>query len=83
MTSDEKILRQLLWLRHGCPLNALYGDDGEMQCNNPGCMIDFKRMSPSEIRDNWNRRGMAKVEEAGGMAAVLAAIREEELPETD
>lgn len=56
MTNDEKTLRRLLWLRHGCPPHTLYGDDGEMQCNRPGCMIDFKRMSASEIEDNWRRR---------------------------
>jgi hypothetical protein len=38
---DEFTLRHLLWLRHGCDLSALYGDDGEMQCH--GCRIDFLR----------------------------------------
>ena len=44
--SEEQILRKLLWMRHGCPFHALYGDDGEMQCN--VCRIDFKR-DPAEI----------------------------------
>jgi hypothetical protein len=35
--------RRLLWLGHGCPIESLYGDDGEMQCNNCGCFMDFKR----------------------------------------
>lgn len=46
MTKDEKKLRKLLWLNHGCSL-GLYGDDGEMQCNK--CLIDFKRDSVERI----------------------------------
>ena len=38
---ENKIFRELLWLRHGCTGVALYGDDGEMQCNS--CRIDFRR----------------------------------------
>lgn len=41
MTSSEETLRRMLWLMHGCPINALYGDDGEMSCSK--CAIDFKR----------------------------------------
>ncbi len=44
------LLRQLLWLNHGCDLKYLYGDDGEMQCTK--CKIDFKRFSAQEIEDN-------------------------------
>lgn len=40
-------MRRLLWLRHGCPVTALYGDDGEMQCN--ACIIDFKRLTADQI----------------------------------
>lgn len=45
-------LREILWLNHGCPISCLYGDDGEMQCNNfhSHKPIDFKRDSPSVIR---------------------------------
>ena len=39
--NDNRVLRKLLWLNHGCPIHTLYGDDGEMQCSS--CMIDFKR----------------------------------------
>jgi hypothetical protein len=46
---EEKILRELLWIRHGH--EELYGDDGEMQCGR--CGIDFKRYSPSTIRAIW------------------------------
>lgn len=37
----ERHIRQVLWLSHGCDINALYGDDGEMQCSK--CGIDFLR----------------------------------------
>ena len=52
---DEAILRQLLWVRHGCSLDVLYGDDGEMQCGR--CMIDFKRMSAEQIQQRWEDLG--------------------------
>ena len=49
----SEILRELLWLNHGCPISCLYGDDGEMQCNNMQAHkpIDFVRDTPGEIRD--------------------------------
>ncbi len=46
---DEIILRRMLWLRHGCALSALYGDDGEMQCSE--CRIDFLRDAPQAIHN--------------------------------
>jgi hypothetical protein len=48
-TEEDEIaeLRKLLWFRHGCPISALYGDDGEMQCGR--CGIDFKRDSAESI----------------------------------
>lgn len=49
MNKDERILRRLLWIRHGCPINALYGDDGEMQCSE--CGIDFRCDEPSTIEE--------------------------------
>ena len=48
---DNVLLRQLLWLRHGCPSPALYGDDGEMQCSK--CVIDFLRDSPERIQERF------------------------------
>lgn len=57
LRKDDEILRTLLWLRHGCKMHTLYGDDGEQQCNSHGCMIDFKRMSPTEIRKAWTTHG--------------------------
>jgi hypothetical protein len=48
---DERLLRQLLWLNHGCGFDGIYGDDGEMQCNNIPVHypIDFKRDNPKLI----------------------------------
>jgi hypothetical protein len=41
---DEAIVREFLWTNHGCSISALYGDDGEMQCNNGlHRPLDFKR----------------------------------------
>ena len=69
---ENKELRQLLWLRHGC--DGLYGDDGEMQCNSRSCMIDFKRDSIETIKHRWRSHGQKMIDEAGGMEAVLQAI---------
>lgn len=46
---EVRWLREQLWLSHGCPPHARYGDDGEMQCNAIGCQIDFKRQDLSHI----------------------------------
>lgn len=69
MPENEKTLRMLLWLRHGCSIGTLYGDDGEMQCP---CGIDFKRMDPKEIQKAWRTK-----------AQVILDNYREELPETD
>lgn len=55
MEKENKKLRELLWLRHGCSFFQLYGDDGEMQCTN--CMIDFKRESVENISSKFAQRG--------------------------
>lgn len=49
--TENQILRRLLWLRHGCPFSALYGDDGEMQCGS--CVIDFRRTSAELIEKRF------------------------------
>lgn len=54
--SDEKTLRYLLWIRHGC--EGLYGDDGEMQCGD--CLIDFKRMPVKDIEFRFQQIGLQK-----------------------
>lgn len=56
--SPDIKIRKLLWLLHGCPISALYGDDGEMQCGI--CLVDFKRDSVDDIeakffRSNWRK----------------------------
>ena len=58
-TEEEEKWRKLLWLRHGCSIHALYGDDGEMQCS--ACGIDFKRRTADEINDHFIRQGSAKI----------------------
>lgn len=42
--ADDRELRRLLWLRHGCGREALHSEGEEMLCVR--CMIDFKRMNP-------------------------------------
>ncbi len=52
LMNREVKLRELLWLHHGCPVHYLYGDDGELQCNNKihGLFgIDFRRDSEEII----------------------------------
>jgi len=54
-----KTIREILWLNHGCSLDVLYGDDGEMQCNNTRkhpMPIDFKRDSLIEIDHKLSER---------------------------
>jgi hypothetical protein len=55
MTPDEQMRRELLWLRHGCQPEALYGDDGEMQCT--ACLIDFLREAPGVIAKRFRILG--------------------------
>jgi len=58
LISENKTLRRLLWIRHGCPIHALYGDDGELQCH--ACMLDFKRDSAQRIDETFTAIGMRK-----------------------
>ncbi len=57
---DDKQLRKMLFLRHGCGFVSLYGDDGEMQCSE--CILDFKRMSIEDIQKRWEAIGRKKLE---------------------
>jgi len=59
LEAENRLLREMLWLRHGCPFPALYHDDGEMQCN--VCMIDFKRDSAESIRERFHKINEPKV----------------------
>lgn len=54
--AEQKVLeiRKRLWLNHGH--DGLYGDDGEMQCNLGGCMLDFKRDSLEKIINRINEQ---------------------------
>jgi hypothetical protein len=52
--SEQLKFRKLLWLRHGCPISVLYGDDGEMQCGK--CGIDFIRDSVELIEKKWSKK---------------------------
>jgi hypothetical protein len=45
----EMALRREWWLHHGHEYSAMYGDDGEMQCQ--ACPADFKRQPLDELRD--------------------------------
>ena len=56
MEKENKELRKLLWLRHGCSFFDLYGDDGEIQCTS--CMIDFKRDSVENISRKFTNKGI-------------------------
>ena len=47
MATDNRKLREMLWIYHGHSIQGLYGDDGERQCSK--CMIDFNRDSVDNI----------------------------------
>ena len=61
-SEDELIIRKLLWLNHGCDVNALYGDDGEMCCNS--CGLDFRRHDAKTIEHVLRVVEMRKLEKA-------------------
>ena len=58
LLEENKALRKLVWLSHGCN-NMPYGDDGEMQC----CGIDFKRLSVEDIVKIFETRGEKLIRE--------------------
>ena len=64
MTAEEieKRLRRELWLHHGCPLAALYGDDGEMSCGS--CPADFGRWPIDDVVRWADERRLANVRQA-------------------
>ncbi|MCK5602976.1 hypothetical protein KAR91_13925 [Candidatus Pacearchaeota archaeon] len=57
--AENERLRKLLWLGHEGSTRSLYGDDGEMQCNHPDCMLDFKRDSVDKIERRFQGRALA------------------------
>lgn len=54
LEEENKILREYLWLNHGCSYPALYGDDGNMQCLK--CMLDFKKDTIETIQDKFAQK---------------------------
>lgn len=70
-TTEELILRRLLWIRHGCNPAALYGDDGELQCHE--CMIDFLRMPARDIEAVFDEAGRQAV---AGAYAIIYFLRD-------
>lgn len=62
LEAENSILRELLWIRHGCEISGLYGDDGEQQCGR--CLIDFKRDSATKILYTFERLGITAAEKA-------------------
>ena len=46
-TRIEQLLRREWWLHHGHEYSAMYGDDGEMQCQ--ACPADFLRQPLDEL----------------------------------
>ncbi len=45
----EQQLREWLWVNHGHPVHALYGDDGERQCSPCAPTWDYRRMPLDEL----------------------------------
>ena len=58
----EGTLRIELFVHHGHTYEALYSDDGEMQCN--ACLVDFKRMPIEELTAHVRRVRLARLMEA-------------------
>lgn len=57
MREELDMARRELWLHHGHPITALYGDDGEMQCSM--CAVkDWKRESLRDLIDSIQRQRM-------------------------
>jgi hypothetical protein len=57
----ERLLRLEWWVNHGCSFHALYGDDGEMQCNADTCRKDFKREPLEDLQRHVEMRRMERV----------------------
>lgn len=74
LAKENKTLRSLLWLRHGCESSAKYGDDGEMQCNQ--CGIDFKRMLASDISKVFYGMNKREIEKMKKVAIDVFGLKE-------
>lgn len=73
----KALLRKSLWLCHGCPPAALYGDDGEMQCHTRGCCHDFKRSSIDQILALLGQREIDQQAQKALLIAENATLRSE------
>ena len=63
LLDENKKLRELLWLRHGCDsLENDYRTDAEMQCGR--CNIDFKRDSARQITKRFIATGRKVLDKA-------------------
>lgn len=69
LDADNAKLRERWWLSHGCGIVALYGDDGEMQCN--ACMGDFKRDTVAELERKVTAAAVIRCEERQAAMAQL------------
>jgi len=58
---DNRRLRKIWCLNHGCGFPSLYLDDGELQCSS--CMIDFKRDSIESIMDRIQQKNLDSMTE--------------------
>ncbi len=63
LSNAEEMLRYEWWLGHGCFGAALYGDDGEMQCNASTCRKDFKRDPLAGLQRHVTERRLATLGE--------------------
>ena len=66
--------RQRLWLGHGHGLGALYGDDGEMQCNHAYCMTDFKRLDLDIIEHRLRELALRRLSDAMSKPEIAALL---------
>jgi hypothetical protein len=79
LREQHAALRKWLWLNHGCRAGVLYGNDGEMQCNNvaahPGNLpLDFKR--DELVRLVVAANNGAEREQHAALTAVVSEYRE-------
>lgn len=72
LKAENKLLRKLLWERHGCDTISLYGDDGELQCGK--CMIDFKRLPAKEIEGTWIKQIILRLQTDEQLKAELKKL---------
>jgi len=58
---ENQIMRELLWVNHGCPSSAMYGDDGKMDCN--ACVFDFKNGDMKVFAERRATKNMKRYQE--------------------